>query len=984
MNSRRTLLALLGVLFFALPVPSAAQYFGRNKVQYRSFDFDIIRTEHFDVHYYKQEREAAMDAARVAERSYARLSRILQSEFRQRKAIVLYASHTDFQRTNISYGLIDESTGAFAEPIKNRLVVPFTGSYADFDHVFTHELVHAFQFDAIYRRSATGESNNSPRLPLWFLEGMAEYLSIGHIDALTSGWLRDATLSGYLRDIAEMSVRDDYLSYRFGQSLWHYIGSKWGDEVIGILLARAPRMGLERAFSTSLGVSLAELNQEWTASVRKTYLPQVADHAAPSTFSEKLTGHNELGDPWFLSPAISPDGTQMVYLSQQDGFFFDLWLADAQTGQPLHKLVSSARDANFESLRYMTSSASFSGDGRYVAFSAQTSGRDALYIYDLKKKRVAKKLKFELDGIESPSFSPDGKRIVFSGNSGGLSDLYIADLDGRLTRLTADRHADLVPAWSPDGKTIAFSTDRGPGTDFERMTYGNMRVALYDVATQQLQVLPQQETGKNLNPVWAPDGKSLIWVSDASGTNNLHLFELSEQKLYRISDLLSGVIAVKDISPVLSWSRTGRLLYTYFEKAGYNVYAVNDPRTLRRVPVEPERKIVAAHSATANGGNGNGSNSSAIVTPPAMVAVPADAAAVNGSGRATLNGPATSIYRDAQGFRPSGQSVPGEAPKVISVTALLDSATMALPDTSVFKHRDYKVKFTPDMVGQPNVGATVGGQYGNGLSGGSFIALSDMLGNHNILLSGSVNGSLSDGNFFGAYSFLKKRANFGFVLEQVPLYRYYGSDFMSLNIDGGAQDVAASVFVRDVIRTAAGYLSYPFSQFKRLELGASAVSYQTDLVYYGRYLESGDVLNHSERIDNLSFVQPLAALVFDNTLFGWTGPVYGRRYRAQFSRAFGNFEFTEGLLDFRNYWNYKRKVVLAVRAIGLTRFGADARRFSAFWGGPYFLRGYDAKSFDLQSSECDLSQLNDQSASFAVCPVRDQLIGSSVAFLNTE
>ncbi len=105
------------------------------------------------------------------------------------------------------------------------MVVPFTGSYADFDHVFTHELVHAFQYDVIFRRSVLTDAANpfAGRLPLWFMEGLAEYLSIGRSDPLTISWLRDATLNGYLRDIAQMSARDDYLSYRFGQSLWQYV-----------------------------------------------------------------------------------------------------------------------------------------------------------------------------------------------------------------------------------------------------------------------------------------------------------------------------------------------------------------------------------------------------------------------------------------------------------------------------------------------------------------------------------------------------------------------------------------------------------------------------------------------------------------------------------------------------------------------------------------------------------------------------------------
>ncbi|HEY0810711.1 MAG TPA: basic secretory protein-like protein, partial [Longimicrobiales bacterium] len=382
-------------LALTLPGPAGAQYFGRNKVQYKNFDFEIVRTEHFDIYYYQQERTAVMDAARMIERSYARLSNLLQHEFEQRKPIILYASHTDFQQTNALSGFIDESTGGVTEAYKNRIIMPFTGSYAEFDHVMTHELVHAFQYDIIFRRGVVNEANPfGTRMPLWFMEGMAEYLSIGRIDPHTVTWLRDATLNGYLRSIAEMNRRDDYLSYRFGQSLWAYIGQKWGDEVVGILLQRAPRTGIERAFVTTLGLTLSDLSREWTTNVRNTYLPQIADYQAPNTFSHRLTDHDKLGTAWYLAPTISADGKDMLLLSQREGYFFDLWLADAHTGKFKKKLIEAARDASFESLRYMNSSAAFSPDGKLVAFAAQTAGQDALYIYDLKRGRVISKLKF--------------------------------------------------------------------------------------------------------------------------------------------------------------------------------------------------------------------------------------------------------------------------------------------------------------------------------------------------------------------------------------------------------------------------------------------------------------------------------------------------------------------------------------------------------------------------------------------------------------
>jgi hypothetical protein len=120
-------LALLLAFSAALPAVASAQYFGQNKVQYKTFDFQIIQTEHFDVYFYPREREAAMDAARMAERSYARLSRVLNHEFHERKPIILYASHSDFQQTNATSGEVSEGTGGFTDFLKHRNILPFTG-----------------------------------------------------------------------------------------------------------------------------------------------------------------------------------------------------------------------------------------------------------------------------------------------------------------------------------------------------------------------------------------------------------------------------------------------------------------------------------------------------------------------------------------------------------------------------------------------------------------------------------------------------------------------------------------------------------------------------------------------------------------------------------------------------------------------------------------------------------------------------------------
>jgi len=211
----------------ALSIPLAASsawgqgYFGQNQVQYDNFKWYIIETEHFLVHYYPEERDAARDAARMAERGYARLSRVLNHQFREKKPLILYSSRTDFGQNNVT-GDLGEGTGGVTEALRHRILLPFTGDYRSFDHVLQHELVHAFQYDIFARgRAGAGLQNLAQNLPpLWFAEGMAEYLSIGPGHVLTNSWVRDAALNGALPTIEQMTnYPNRFFPYRYGEAL---------------------------------------------------------------------------------------------------------------------------------------------------------------------------------------------------------------------------------------------------------------------------------------------------------------------------------------------------------------------------------------------------------------------------------------------------------------------------------------------------------------------------------------------------------------------------------------------------------------------------------------------------------------------------------------------------------------------------------------------------------------------------------------------
>src|SRR6266705_2979632 len=954
-------------LFGAAPL--AAQYFGKNKVQYQAFDFKIIQTEHFEVYYYPAERTAALDAARMAERWYARLSRILHHQFQGRKPIILYASQSDFQQTNTTTEDLGEGTGGFTEFFKHRMVLPFTGSYAELEHVLGHEMVHQFQYDEISRgHIGSGvQTLVNANLPGWFMEGMAEYLSIGPIDPLTSMWLRDASLEGHLPTVEEMTYDPRIFPYRFGHALLAYVGEKWGDEAIGQILQASIASGVEGGFKRSLGVTLDDLSSEWRDAVQTTYLPQLADHYRARRIAQPLLTQKRSEGTLHLAPALSPDGRDIAYFSERNSFFVDLYLADAETGRVKRRLVKSTLNSNFESLRFINSAGSFSPDGRYFAIAAKHKDRDDLVILDVKRDREVRRIAIPLNGLTTPAWSPDGKQLVFTGYDGGLSDLFIVNADGSdLRRLTNDKYADLQPSWSPDGKTIAFTTDRDGETDFSLLKFGNMRIALYHLDDGRIGLLRHMDDGKNINPGWAPDGRSLAFVSDrGDGISNIFLYDFTDSNIYQLTDVYTGVTGITPLSPCLSWAHEAdRLAFAYYEQGEYNVYGVDNPRSLKRQPYQPPANAPVASLLAAQ---------RRPVTPPS----PAAAAAL-GTPKVPEPRAGGSVYRTPTGFRASGAAAaPGtpdsSAPAPVSVKSLIDSSP-ALPDTSEFTMKPYHTRFSPDYIAQPTIGYERD-NFGRGFFGGTAIVLSDMLGNHTLAFAGAVNGRLAEAQVFAAYLNQSHRMNWLVGATQQPYYFYLPTAVQKISPDSF---IVTPQLIRFVVRDAFTAAYYPFDRFTRLEFGGHFANISQDTLKQDYLVDSlSGVWGIADPVTasggSVSYYGPQIALVHDNALFGFVGPFAGARSRLQISPSFGNWQFTEGLADVRRYF-FARPFTFAFRGLVYGRRGRDDDLFPQFLDSTELIRGYTAGS--IINNEC--------LAATTSCPELDQLIGSRLAVASAE
>ncbi len=954
--------ALLATLFAAaIPSAAPAQYFGQNKVQYSRFDFKVIETEHFDVYFYEEEREAAYDVARMAERSYARLSRILRHQFTERKPIILYAAHTHFQQTNTTSGEVGEGTGGFTDFLKHRNVLPMTGAYADVAHVLQHEMVHQFQYDIWGGGRAGGglQTLIAVNPPLWFVEGMAEYLSVGPVDPNTAMWLRDAALEGKLPTIRQLETDPTIFPYRFGQAIVSYIGQRWGDEAIGAILAASRGGSLEGAFRRVIGLDFVQLGDQWRDAVQREYLPLLTVQRPAGDIAMPLLTKELSDGTLHLAPAISPDGSRIAYLSEKDFYFVDLWLAEVPSGKPIRRLLKSTWGSDFESFRFINSTASWSADGSMLVFAAKRGGRDDIVVIDPHRNREIRRIEVPLDEVTMPSFSPDGRRIVFSGLKGGISDLYLVDLDGsNLVRLTNDRYADLMPVWSPDGSTIAFTTDRGPDTDFEILRFGNMRVATYEVATGRIDLLPGMDHGKNVNPQWSPDGRSIAYVSDRTGVSNIYLHERASGDSYQLTDLYTGAQAISALSPTISWARDADLLaFVYYEKGDYNVYTLANPRGLAGEPWDPATRAVAWSA------------------PPAGAAIDT-----------TVTNTGQAIYRGGGGLRraDAAEALPDSLrpPAPVSIVAMLDSITMGLPDTSTFTERPYKVGFAPDYVARPTIGYTRD-NFGRGVFGGTQISLSDMLGERQMIFAGYVNGRIEEAQVLAAYANVSRRLNWAAGLEQEPYFFYQSSELSQV---GGGESLLTTNIRRIVLRSAFGVANYPLSRFRRFEFGIRATAVDDAILHYREYFDpfSGYYTREPALdrtgLQSATYLQPSVAFVEDNSLFGLVGPMMGRRARLEVARSIGGWDYTQLTADVRRYDKLPGPFTFATRAVYFGRSGSDAGKFSVFLGYPDILRGYTTGSF--RRNECLSSDA--EPSTMTGCAALDQLVGTSLAVFNAE
>ena len=943
--------------------------FGKNKVQYKYFDWYYIQTKHFDVYFTNNGETLAEFTAHAAEDALSKIQESFRYSINNRITIIVYNSQNDFQETNVTDYYLSEGIEGFTELFKNRVVVQFHGSYKQFRHLIHHELVHAVMNDMFYGGSLQNiiANNITIQIPLWFNEGMAEYQALGW-DEDTDMFIRDAAINEYLPDVQRLS---GYFAYRGGQAVFYYIARRYGKEKIGDLINALRSLGsVDAAFKQTIGLNLKEFNNRWKKDIKRVYWPDVAITEDPDEFAKRLTDPD--GDEGFYntSPTISPQGDKIAFITNRD-FFFSLYVMDANTGKIITRLAEGNQSPDFEELNILTPGLTWSPDGSKIAIAALSHGYDVIYIFDVEEEDYIS-LPIKMDGIHSVSWSWDGKYLAFVGQNSRQTDICTYNFETKeIKNLTNDIFTDKDPNWSYDGKTIYFSSDRNSYTNMGeaptgfkiyKHDYSQMDIYALDVETGQVKRITEMPNSNETTPIVSPDGTQLLFISDLNGINNIYRKKL----VFTSEDTF--VSDIKDIKPIpitnsqsglyqLSASKDGKkLALSSLYKSSFNIFLLNNPfdieLDIKELPLTKYRqgKLDLDAPPLELSKDKDGTETDSTDFNPSMF--------FSGSFVDSTKKYGDSVSVDFGNYVfGTEQVVTAQKEDEAEKFGSLDN----LDGAGNFKINQYRVNFAPDLIY-----ANAGYSTLYGLIGTTVISFSDVLGNHRLIGITGLQIDLKNSDYGLAYYYLAKRINWGIegyhTARFVRLLRFDPRGFYTSNL------------FRYRNFGVSGSAGFPLNKFYRFDFGASVLN-----------ITGENLDNILEPAENVTFTVPQVSFIHDNVLWGYTAPIQGTRYRFD---VFGNLGVTDPgksfysvMGDMRTYLRFFYDHSLALRISGGYSGGENPQRF--FIGGT---ENWINRTF--ATTEVPIESASDFAFLTAVLPLRgydySERIGTRYLLANAE
>ena len=576
-------------LWAQTPTTPLVPYFGKNQIRYTDFRWHIYTTDHFEIYYYPAIEQHLERLAGYAESAYQHISSELKHDLSFKVPLILFKTSSEFQQQNVVPGAAQEGVGAFAEPSRDRIVMPIDSPPDLLYRLVVHELSHIFQFDIVPPQLIRQS------MPLWVNEGHADYMTglWRPIDLMT---VRDAAIADI---VPEMSHLEGYgpftnprLIYNLGHAVFEFMELRWGKQGIRdylFALRKAVVGGGSDPFEDAFQLSHEEFDQQFERYLKDRFKP-FRDKERPADYGKDLAPNAEKTTfSNALSVEPSPSGDLLAVMTgNRNDREYDIVLLSAKDGSIVRNLTKGFdKDKGFEFItlpggRWNTVPwMSWAPSGNLLAYFVRHEKSRTLVLQRVVDGRIEQRIEMrEVDDPESPDISPDGRKVAFAALQHGVGDIFVLDLEtSEITNVTNDAFADAGPTWSPDGSFLVYAARVSGSEKLFRVNVSTGQKTQLTFGVHDDSAAQFFNANTLVFASTATDPTRLIEADVARNGNiyNIWTLDLRTGELRQYTDTVGG-----NTSPVVlkTDGKDARIAFVGYEKGEYHLHTIE-----RKAPI---------------------------------------------------------------------------------------------------------------------------------------------------------------------------------------------------------------------------------------------------------------------------------------------------------------------------------------------------------------------------------------------------------------
>ena len=495
--------------------------FGKNRIQYKEFEWQYLSSENFDVYYYENRRKVATEAIQYLEAEFDRITDLIGYPPYLKTKVFLYNSVIDKQQSNMGLRNSMYSSGGETDFIHPYVEIAHPGNLDEFKDELVLKMTDLMVNEMMFGGSLKDMFQNAVllNLPEWFIDGASLYAAKGW-SAEMDDFTRQLVVSRKVNKALKLKGHESAL---VGQSIWNYIVEKYGKSSVSNILnyTRVIR-NEQKSILITLGVPFKQLISDWKKFYSEQEQRVAQSYVSPADSTRFSPRHNKTTS--FPTVKISPDGKKIAYAENDRGKFI-IKIKSLENGREA-TILTGGNKVIKQDVDYRIPLISWA-DANTLGVIGAKHGNYVFWLYDLNTKS---KLPRELDrfsNVRSFDFSANGRLVVVSADFEGQNDLFLlSSRRDRTRRLTNDIFDDLDPTFIPNTNRIVFSSNRN--TDTVNTTVKGYKTLptqynlfLFDLDSSNNTVTRITNTlSKDFSPL-ALDENNIYYLSDQRGIFNL-------------------------------------------------------------------------------------------------------------------------------------------------------------------------------------------------------------------------------------------------------------------------------------------------------------------------------------------------------------------------------------------------------------------------------------------------------------------------------